>query len=296
MKNLFYITLAAIMLGSCVPKQKILDENPFLIEKGSKPWIIAHGGAKKLFPENTPFAFAQVQQYDLDALEMDVCITRDDILVTHHDLTIDRMSNGSGELISYTYEELLAFNFGHGFKDLDGNFPYRDSTIISLGTLEHVMETYGNMFLNIELKNRGENGKRAAEKLVELVEKYDLYDKVLIASFSDEVLAHLVEISDGKIPISTSEEETKDLVFTGLTAADYLYRPTAVAAQIPTRNSGINLASQRVINACHRRKMAVHYWTINDKEEMKQLIELGADGLITDRPDLMREVLDEMGF
>ena len=65
---------------------------------------------------------------------------------------------------------------------------------------------------------------------------------------------------------------------------------------IPTKNSGINLASKRVINSAHRRNMAVHYWTINDKEEMKHLVELGADGLITDRPDLMKEVLREMGF
>lgn len=296
MKSIILLILSAAILTGCVPKQDILEVNPFRIEKGSKPWIIAHGGAKKLYPENTPYAFAQVQQYNIDALEMDVCLSKDEILVTHHDLTIDRMSNGSGELISYTFEELLTFNFGDGFTDLQGNSPYRDSTYIPIGTLEDVMTTYGNMFLNIELKNRGENGKRAAEKLLELVEKYDLFDKVLIASFSEEVLDHLVEISEGKIPISTSEEETKDLVFTGLSAADYLYRPTAVAAQIPTRNSGINLDTKRIINACHRRNMAIHYWTINDKVEMKKLIEMGADGLITDRPDLMQEVLNELGF
>lgn len=296
MKNIILFLILAALFAGCVPRQDMLEVNTFRIEKGSRPWIIAHGGAKKLYPENTPFAFAQVQQYNIDALEMDVCLTKDDILVTHHDLTIDRMSNGTGDLIAYTYQELLAFNFGYGFQDLQGNYPYRDSISISLGTLEHVMTQYGNMPLNIELKNRGENGKRAAEKLLELVEKYDLFDQVLIASFSDEILNHLVEISDGKIPISTSEEETKDLVFSGLSAADYLYRPTAVAAQIPTRNSGINLATQRIINACHRRDMAVHYWTINEKEEMRKLIEMGADGLITDRPDLMQEVLTELGF
>jgi len=296
MKNLFLFIISVALFTGCVPKQDLLEVNAFRIEKGSRPWVIAHGGAKKLYPENTPFAFEQVQQFNIDVLEMDVCMTKDEILVTHHDLTIDRMSDGSGDVISYTFEELLAFNFGDGFKDLQGNYPYKDSSYIPIGTLEHVMSQYGNMYLNIELKNRGENGKRAAEKLLELIAKYDLYDKVLIASFSDEVLDHLVEISAGKIPISTSEEETKDLVFTGLSAADYLYHPTAVAAQIPTRNSGINLDTKRIINACHRRDMAIHYWTINDKAEMKKLIEMGVDGLITDRPDLMQEVLEELGF
>ena len=65
---------------------------------------------------------------------------------------------------------------------------------------------------------------------------------------------------------------------------------------MPRQNSGINLASERLINSAHRRNMAVHYWTINDPKEMKELISLGADGLITDRPDIMKEVLAEMGY
>lgn len=279
----------------CVPKQDVLEVNRFLIQEGERPWIIAHGGAKKLFPENTILAFEHVLQYPIDALEMDVCMTKDEVLVTHHDLTINRTSDGEGDLISYTYQELLGFNFGENFKDLQGNYPYQDS-LIPLISVEDIFRKYGNMFLNIELKNRGENGKRAAEKLIELIEQYGLEDKVLIASFSEEVITHFLDNTDGSIPVSTSREETKDLVFTGLSAADYLYRPSAVAAQIPTRNSGINLDTRRVINACHRRDMAVHYWTINDKEDMRKLIELGADGLITDRPDIMAELLKEMGF
>ncbi len=296
MKNFFYILIASLLLAGCVPKQDALAPNVFRIAKGDKPWIIAHGGAKDLFPENTLLAFEQVQQYPIDALEMDVCMTKDEVLVTHHNLTIDASSDGSGELISFTFEELLQFNFGENFRDLNGDLPYQDS-LVHLANLEEIMMRFGSRyFLNIELKNRGENGKRAAELLSALVKKYGLEERVLIASFSDEILDYFREISDDKIAISTSEEETKDLVFTGLSAADYLYSPSAVAAQIPTKNSGINLASRRIINACHRRDMAVHYWTINDKEEMRMLIEMGADGLITDRPDLMQELLDEMGF
>jgi len=295
MKNTFSLLFILLLLASCVPKQKALEPNPFMIEANERPWIIAHGGAKDLYPENTMIAFEQVLQYNINALEMDVCITSDDVLVTHHDLTIDRTSDGSGELIQFTYDELAAFNFGEKFEDINGEQPYQDS-LVPPAKLEDVMARFGNMYLNIELKNRDENGKRAAEKLWELIQAYDLQDKVLIASFSDVVLAHFNELTGGTVPISTSREETKDLVFTGLTAADYLYRPTAVAAQIPTRNSGVNLATSRIIKACHRRDMAVHYWTINDKEEMRQLIELGADGLITDRPDVMEELLEEMGF
>ena len=295
MKKYIAPLLLCLLLSACVPKQDLLQPNVFQIEEAERPWILAHGGAKKLYPENTMLAFESVQQYAIDALEMDVCITKDDVLVTHHDLTIDRTSDGSGELVSFTYEELLAFNFGENFKNLSDDYPFQDS-LIAIGNLSDVMSRYGHLYLNIELKNRGENGMRAAEKLAELISQHGLEDKVLVASFSDEVLDHFLEVSEGKVAISTSEEATKDLVFTGISGADYLYRPHAAAAQIPTKNSGINLGTSRLINACHRRDMAVHYWTIDDTTEMRKLIEMGADGLITDRPDLMEKLLERMGY
>jgi glycerophosphoryl diester phosphodiesterase len=292
-----YLTIFCLLAGlsACVPQQQQLSPNPYLIEKDGRPWVIVHGGAKALFPENTMVAFEGVQTYRPDALEMDVCLTRDDILVTHHDLTIDDESDGSGTLRDFSYEELQAFNFGHNFQDLDGNYPYRDQAV-RIPKLEEVFERYGDMPMVVELKNRGENGKRAAEVLKALIEEYQMEERIIVASFSDEVLSHFFDITEGAIATSTSEEETKDFVFTGLSAVDMLYRPDASVIQIPTKNSGIALDNRRLIRAAHRRKMAVHYWTINDPEEMRELIELGADGLITDRPDLMWEVLEEMGF
>jgi len=286
--------LLILGLASCVPKQAAIDANPYVIGEG-KPWIIAHGGSKALFPPNTMIAFQGSADLEVDALEMDVTMTKDEVLVTHHDLTIDRLSNGSGLMRDFNYEELLAFNFGGSFQDLEGNYPYQH-TPVRLTKLEDVFIKFGDMPLMVEIKDRGEDGKRAAEILKNFIEKYQLADNITVVAFSEEVLAYFYEITNGEILIGSSVEETKDFIFTGLSAMEFLYRPKASIIAIPTSNSGINLASKRVIESAHRRKMAVHYWTINDKAEMKKLIELGADGLITDRPDLMKEVLVELGF
>ncbi|MFK7947385.1 MAG: glycerophosphodiester phosphodiesterase [Saprospiraceae bacterium] len=299
MKNIFLLIISLSVLNACVPEQDAIEQNPYKIEKGDVPWIIAHGGSKHLFPENTMIAFQGSADIGVDALEMDVTMTKDEVLVTHHDLTIDRMSNGTGNVIDYTFDELLQFNFGYNFQDIDGNFPYKNDTIgipVSIGKLEDVFTTFQDYQFMVELKDRGEDGKRAAEILKEMIEQFELQDKIVVVAFSEETLNYFHEITNGEILIGTSEEETKDFVFTGLSAMEFLYRPEASVVAIPTENSNINLATKRIINSAHRRNMAVHYWTINDKTTMKDLIEKGADGLITDRPDLMQEVLIELGF
>lgn len=299
MKRSYLHIIVIFLLQSCVPEQEAIEINPYQLTANKAPWIIAHGGSKHLFPENTMMAFQGSENIGVDALEMDVTMTKDEVLVTHHDLTIDRMSNGTGRVIDYTYEELLQFNFGHNFQDINGDFPYRTDTIgipVNIGKLEDVFTTFNDKQLMVELKDRGEDGKRAAEVLKSMIEQFELQHNIVVVAFSEEVLSYFYEITNGEVLIGTSEEETKDFVFTGLSAMEFLYRPEATVVAIPTENSGINLATKRIINSAHRRNMAVHYWTINDKATMKELIELGADGLITDRPDLMQEVLEEMGF
>lgn len=293
--RLIPVTILLCGLMACVPKQPHFSLQPFRIANGERPWVIGHGGAKSLAPENTLLAFDTAMAIGVDMLEMDVCMTADEVLVTHHDETIDRMSDGTGRVIELTYASLLAFNFGDGFQALDGTFPYRNQAV-PIPTLEQVLTRYPDVPFNIELKNQGANGLRAAERLWSLIQRLGLQDRVLVASFHDEVLAHFREISGFTVPTSGAESETEDLVFSGLSAHEYLVRPVAVAVQLPTSSAGIPLGTKRIVNSAHRRNMAVHYWTINDREEMRRLILLGADGLITDRPDLMQDLLREMGW
>ncbi len=294
-----FILVVGIVATGCVPRQEILEPNPWIIGEGERPMIYVHGGAKDLWPENTMMAFeGSVEEYDVDVLEIDLCLTKDDILVCHHDLTIDARSDGSGEVISFTFEELQQFNFGDDFQPVDqpGVFPYRN-TLIPVPALRDVFDRFaGTTLFNVEIKNPGEDGKRAGEILADMINSLGLEQDILVASFHDEVLAHFQAYSDNRIATSTARGATEDFVFSSLGNMEFLFRPGAVAVQVPTSSAGINLATSDIIQAAHRRDMAIQYWTINDAETMRTLIQLGADGIITDRPDVMLRVLAEMGW
>jgi glycerophosphoryl diester phosphodiesterase len=287
--------LFVFVLTSCVPEQDFLPQNPYIIEEGGRPWVIAHGGAKKLWPENTMLAFDGSAQLGVDVLEIDMKITKDDVLVCHHDNTIDRMSDGEGTLGDYTYEELLLYNFGEGFEDLDGTYPYQEDTV-HLCKLEDVFDRYQDMFFTVEIKDRGERGLRAGELLKDLVEKYQLEERMIVACFDDEILTAFQGLENNRIPVSTSQKEATKFVITAKTLTGVFYAPEAVALQLPMEQSNLNLTRNHVINSAHKHNMAIHYWTIDDKEDMRMLIENGADGLMTDRPDIMLELLEEMGW
>lgn len=287
--------LLLVALSSCVPEQDFLPDNIYIIEEDGRPWVIAHGGSKKLWPENTMLAFEGSVEIGVDVLEIDMKVTRDDILVCHHDNTIDRMSDGEGEIGEYSYEELLAFNFGEGFEDLDGFYPYLEDTV-HICKLEDVFDRYQDMYYTVEIKDKGELGIRAGELLKELVEKYELEDRMIVACFDDETLTAFEGLEENRIPVSTSQKEATRFVITAKSLTGAFYSPDAVALQLPMEQYGINLERKHVIKSAHRHNMAIHYWTINDKEDMRTLIENGADGLMTDRPDIMLDLLKEMAY
>ncbi|MBC8344376.1 MAG: glycerophosphodiester phosphodiesterase [Bacteroidetes bacterium] len=284
-----------VSTNSCTKDQDILPDNKYIIGEGNRPLVIAHGGAKELWPENTMIAFDGSVGLGVDMLEMDVKITKDSVLVCHHDDDIKGMSNGSGKVSSFTYSELLDYNFGYYFKDLDGNYPFQTQKV-EITRLEDVFNNYFDYLFTVEIKDTEDHGKLAAEKLLELIEKFDLSDQIIVACFDEETLEYFRTISEQKVPVSASQKETTKFVLSAKAQSSTLYHPHAVAFQIPVSSSIINLDRKHIIKAAHRHNMAVHYWTINDKEEMRNLIEKGADGLITDRPDIMLDLLKEMGW
>ncbi|MDR3061957.1 MAG: glycerophosphodiester phosphodiesterase [Dysgonamonadaceae bacterium] len=276
---------------------KSSSDKYYIIEKGKAPLIIAHGGSKQLFPENTMMAFDGVDQFRPDVMEMDVVLTKDSVLITHHDPTIKRLSNGEGKVADYTYDELKQFNFGYNFKDTNGNYPYRD-TIIPPAKLEEVLAKYGEKYqFCIEVKDYSpELGQRAARQLYRLLQKYSMEHRTLVACFEDDVLDYFRQITEGKIHVSSGKKQTKQFVILDMLFLGNFFTGKSSALQIPVKRDGFKLDKKSLITTAHRKNMAVHYWTINNEQEMKDLIDLGIDGIITDRPDLLIKVLKEKGL
>lgn len=286
-----------------VPYNKDKRDTPFRIAEGETPLVIAHGGAKKLNPENTVFAFENVYDMGVDVLELDLRMTKDGVLVTHHNATIDETSDHQGKVKDYTYEELCAMNFGYQFKDVNGKYPYRENVDASIREklvpmrAEDMFARFGSDVSYImEIKDGGKLGEKAAKQLNDFIVQYGLEKQVCVASFDEDVLEYFNEIKDEAIITSLDYETSTSFVVANLIGYGIFMNYDGYGMQLPMEEMNIPLGDKYLIWKVHKNDMFVHYWTIDDKKDMKKLIQNGADGIITDRPDLLIEVLDEMGY
>lgn len=263
--------------------------NPFLRPEGAAPFVVAHGGCKHLFPENTMVAFDGAVALGVDMLEMDVRLTADSVLVTHHDDTLRRTSDGEGLIIGYTLEELGRFNFGAKFAGLEKKYPYRNCRV-RITTLESVLLKYGSvrrMFL--EIKGEGGEGLRWAEKLAELLRRTATEDRVLVSAFNDRIVRHFRKVSRGRVQTAMGRRHARRLVVLSKMGLGFLWCGKYKSLQIPLRMGKVRLDRPSIVRTARRKGISVYYWTVNRTEDMERLAALGADGVITDRPDRVPE-------
>lgn len=307
-----------------IPPRKVMEDNPFLKKEDQGVLIAAHRGGRGLNPENTLKAFDHsIALYELDILELDLVMTKDNRLVSIHDSTLNRTSdveeitkdNKPHYVRDYSLEELLEFNMGYKFKDENGEYPYRElegldgpnrrdvlkDNKLNIVTIEEIFERYKNLDLLyiIEIKDDEEVGKEAADILNSLLTTYDLFDKVTIGSFHDDISKYLKE-NHPTIIRGGSVGDVTGFVITQMIGINIFYTNNFASLQIPTSQKAgpitLKLDKTSYINRAHRRGMSVQYWTINNKDEMRHLIELGADVIMTDYPDVLYGLLREMGY
>jgi glycerophosphoryl diester phosphodiesterase len=260
--------------------------NPF---RSLRPLIVGHRGSRMLFPENTLFAFRAAFDLGVDMLEMDVRLTRDGQLVVHHDATIERTSDGCGKIIHHSFKDLTAYNFGAKFIDMDGNQPYLN-TKIEISKLKTVFEAFPHLPMIIDIKDPGIIGELAIDQINLLIKQFSRYDETIVASFSNQNIRYMKTFYP-KLYTSTAEGDVRKYVSLHTLYLDWFYKSSNCSLQLPVEKSGFNLSSNHFIDSIHKRNMAVHYWTINDPDEMRRLLALKVDGIITDRPDLLLKII-----
>jgi glycerophosphoryl diester phosphodiesterase len=263
----------------------------------NRPLVIAHQGGELLAPSNTMTAFTKAAEMGVDVLETDIHITKDGYLVTIHDPSVDRTTNGKGNVADLTLAEIQALDAGYHFKDLEGNYSYRGKGVY-IPSVEELFQTFKDIKIEIEIKddNPPERIEEIASKLWNLIEEYQMEKKILIASFDQDILNTFEKYAKGRTAISAGRQEVKNFVVTHKFLLRNLYVPEVDAFQIPVEDSGFDLTDQRLIDGAHRLGMDIHYWTIDDPETMEKLIEAGADGILTNRPDLLLQLLKEKGI
>jgi glycerophosphoryl diester phosphodiesterase len=262
-----------------------------------KPFILAHQGGESLAPTNTMAAFAVADAIGgVDFLDIDVHMTRDGHLVGIHDSTVDRTTNGHGRVDSYTLADLQKLDAGYRFKNLQGEYSYRGQGV-RIPALEEVFSAYAEKYyLHFEVKDAypKDGPSRIEEKLWKLISDYSMEKKVIVASFQQSVVERFNQLAQGQVVIGAGRSEVIRFVLAHTSRLPLLYRRYSHVLEIPITSNGINLKKRGLIEKAHHLGMEVYYWTIDDVPTMKELIELGADGLFTNRPDLLKEVIQEM--
>jgi glycerophosphoryl diester phosphodiesterase len=261
-----------------------------------KPVVLGHQGASGERPSNTIESFKRAEAVGADILELDVSLTKDGVVVVSHDTSIDRMSNGKGQIKDHTFAELQTFDFGYGFTPDDGKtHPFRNQGI-KIPTLAEVFEKFPGKRVNIEIKQVDPPMEHA---VWDVVRKYGMEDKILINSLPSGPTDRWTKLVGERTAVSADQPDMYIFAAYWLPHLDWLYNPTRDCFQLPVSQKlgpfTIHLDTPRLINRAHKLGIKVHYWTVNDEATMRHLIEVGADGIITDFPDRAVKVLKEMG-
>jgi len=279
------ILVIIVVLAMAISKPA--KKHPYYGDDLNYPLVIAHQGGDGLWPGDTLYAYKQAAMLGVDVLEMDLHISQDGVLVIMHDETVDRTTDGTGALENMTLEEIKALDAGYNWSpDGGGTFPYRGMGI-TIPTLEEIFQTFPTYHMTIEIKK---TERTMAEPFCEMIRAYHMENKVLVASFDDERMKEFRGVCP-EVATSSARKETTVFVILSKVILGRTYSPKFEALQVPKESSGITVMTAQFVRAAHERGLRVEPWTIDDPEQMRIYIDWGVDGIITDRPDLMLELL-----
>jgi len=234
---------------------------------------IAHRGASALAPENTMAAFERAIELGADAIEFDLHLSRDGELVVIHDDTLDRTTDGNGPVHERSLEEIKRLDAGRWFGE--------DFASQRIPTLMEMLDRFaGKVPLALEVKAGSSFFPGIEEKVVSALRQYQAIGQAAIASFDHYALRRL--------------KETEPTI---RTAALLVGRPVSIAALAGDAKADAvalerSLVTKTDVEACHAAGLQLVVWVVNDPAQMRHFIGLGVDGIITDRPDLLRMALN----
>jgi glycerophosphoryl diester phosphodiesterase len=254
------------------------------------PTNFAHRGASLRAPENTLEAFRLAARSGAGGLELDVHMTSDGSIVVIHDDSVDRTTEGTGLVRRMTLQELQSLDAGYRFTP-DGGiaYPHRGQGV-RVPELGEVLRHFPGHKVNIDIKEE-QTGVEAA--LLETIEGADAGDRVLVVSEMPAVVERIRELSGNAISTGASRQEIGVFYRLSRLRLEFLVRPPYDALQVPVEYGGREVVTPRFLKAAHDRGVRVDVWTIDDLDEMRRLLDLGVDVIMTNRPEVLEGVLGE---
>jgi glycerophosphoryl diester phosphodiesterase len=275
-----------VIYGILYALARPIPDHPYF--KPDKFLAIAHRGGRSLGPENTLYTFKRAVELGTDVLEMDLQTTSDGALVILHDREVDRTTNGTGAVDSFTLPDLKKLDAGFRWSpDNSGSYPLRNKGV-TIPTLSEVFEAFPDARINIEIKSSQVN---TIQNLCRSIRDNRMSEKVMVACFDAGKLGQFRSICP---EVATSAGASEAAMFYWLQWANLesAYSPSAQALQIPEAYGEYRIATRRFVDAAHARNMRVHVWTVNEAEAMQRLIDLGVDGIMTDYPERLVKILN----
>jgi len=251
-----------------------------------RPRFLGHRGAAGHAPENTLHSF-EVAARQLMYLETDAWLTRDGVPVFLHDESLARTCGVDKKISDLSWNEVQEFDAGYTFT-LDGGktFPFRGQGH-RIPSVEDVLQEFPDKFFNIEIKDAH---PEAPTKLLEVMDISDAMERVLLAAEHDSIMQRIRAVKPDIVPTGAAYNEVYSfLMWLGRGAPKGEYSTGAQAFQIPHEWEGRDLATREMIAVLHSMGIEVHYWTINDTATARRLLDQGADGIVTDVPELARD-------
>jgi glycerophosphoryl diester phosphodiesterase len=289
----------------------LIAENPWLERRVLN---IAHQGGEIEAPSNTLYALKTAKAKGADVLEIDVHATADGELVVIHDATVNRTTDGMGRVDSMTLEQIQQLDAAHWFvpdcgtchnrpdaeytlrgyatgeRKLNGRMKSYEPSDFTVPSLREVLETFPDEFINIEIKATAPDTAPYEEALAELLAEFGRTDDTIVVSFLDHAIEKF-KVHAPDVHTATATGETALFWTSSQGPLPGAPNPRYQAMQVPIELEGITVVTPEFVQEAHANGLAVHVWTINDRAEMEWLIEIGVDGIMTDRPTLLEEVL-----
>ncbi len=325
---LVYLTLAIFPRFN-----NIQGENPLLKTGDMPVLIAHGGGNKEFPDNTLEAFYNAYSIDQGVMMETDVSLTKDGVVILSHDTTLDRKTNLlEADIIELNYSDLVLDEVDFGFANSvspssngynvtetfvkytnyldeevspldvtypDGVLPRHDSKFL-VTTLEDLIKAFPDNLINVEIKQSGETGLNALAAVIDLMDNldddYDTFSRIVLASFHKEIFEELLRIQ--------KEDQTSLMLSPGTSGVvkyfvlhslrlDLFYFDHVAVLQVPTDQYGLRLDTAGFIRTAHKHNIAVHYWTIDDPEVMRKLIENGADGIMTNIPSLLKSVFEE---
>tara|TARA_B100001769_G_scaffold74116_1_gene55664 strand:- start:62 stop:943 length:882 start_codon:yes stop_codon:yes gene_type:complete len=256
------------------------------------PQIIAHQGSSLELPPNTIEAFELAINQGADIIELDIWQTKDEIWIVIHDENLLRITGIDKSIGDVSLSEVRTFDAGFGFYKNNPNIKKAKNTQYNIPSLEQILKNYPNQRINIEIKDPDESG---LIKLIELIKRYNMQDNILVVSSHYNVIKKFRKLTKYKIATAASRSDIKRMMFWSWIP---FYQNKFDAFQLPfysktIKKYGMNLPDW--IKEKQEMDLEVHYWTIDNSKDIMHAVSIGANGIITNRPGVVYDILKDLG-